>query len=118
MAGGGLGLLALLVSGFSIGARGWAFESLTAAFGELAARQPGVGWGGFVVLTALLMLAAFGMARRGYFKGDLFVAAAVLGCGSLLALFILFPVLKALSAAFFLEDGGFALGRHRGPRGQ
>jgi iron(III) transport system permease protein len=60
-----------------------------------------MGWGGFVALTALLMLGAFGVARRGFFKGDLFVAAAVLGCGSLLALFILFPVLKALSAAFF-----------------
>ncbi len=106
--GGGLGLLALLVSGFAIGARGWAFESITAAFGELGARQPGIGWGGFVALTALLVLAASGFARRGYFKGDLFVAAAVLCCGSLLALFIVFPVLKTLGAAFLTEDGQFA----------
>lgn len=107
--GGGLGLVALLVSGFAIGARGWAFDWLNTSFGELAMRQPGVGWGGFVVLTALLVLTAFGVARRGYFKGDLFVAAAVLGMGSLLALFIVFPVLKALSGAFFLEDGPFSL---------
>lgn len=107
--GGGLGLVSLLVSGFAIGARGWAFDWLNTSFGELAMRQPGVGWGGFVVLTALLVLASFGLARRGYFKGDLFVAAAVLGMGSLLALFIVFPVLKALSGAFFLEDGPFSL---------
>jgi len=107
--GGGLGLVSLLVSGFAIGARGWAFDGLNASFGELTMRQPGVGWGGFVVLTALLVLAAFGVARRGYFKSDLFVAAAVLGMGSLLALFIVFPVLKALSGAFFLEDGPFSL---------
>ena len=107
--GGGLGVLSLLVSGFLIGARGWAFESLTLNFGALTARQPGVGWGGFVVLTALLMLTAFGIARRGYFKGDLFVAAAVLGCASLLGLFIVFPVLKALAAAFFDEQGQFSL---------
>lgn len=107
--GGGFGLVSLLVSGFAIGARGWAFDWLNASFGELTMRQPGVGWGGFVVLTALLVLAAFGVARRGYFKGDLFVAAAVLGMGSLLALFIVFPVLKALSGAFFLEDGPFSL---------
>lgn len=107
--GGGLGLVSLLVSGFAIGARGWAFDGLHASFGELTMRQPGVGWGGFVVLTALLVLASFGVARRGYFKGDLFVAAAVLGMGSLLALFIVFPVLKALSGAFFLEDGPFSL---------
>ena len=109
IAGGGLGALSLLVSGFLIGARGWAFESFTVNFGELAARQPGVGWGGFVVLTALLMLTAFGIARRGYFKGDLFVAAAVVGCGSLLCLFIVFPVLKALAGAFLTEDGQFAV---------
>ena len=79
------------------------------SLGELNARQPGMGWGGFVVLSALLVLTAFGIARRGFFKGDLFVSAAVLVCGSLLALFIVFPVLKALSAAFFLEDGPFSL---------
>ncbi|WP_298932926.1 iron ABC transporter permease [uncultured Ramlibacter sp.] len=105
LAGGGLGLLALLASGFLVGARGWAFESLTAAFGELAARQPGMGWGAFAALTALLVLAAFGVARRGFFKGDLFVAAAVLACGSLLLLFIVFPVTKTLAAAFVAEDG-------------
>ncbi|MDP3229787.1 MAG: iron ABC transporter permease [Acidovorax sp.] len=110
VAGGALGLAALLLSGFTVGARGWAFEWMTQSLGELGARQPGMGWGGFVVLTALLVLLAFGVARRGFFKGDLFVAAAVLGSGSLLALFIVFPVLKALSAAFFLEDGPFSLG--------
>lgn len=109
IAGGALGLVALLLSGFTIGARGWAFEWMNASLGELGTRQPGMGWGGFVVLSALLVLMSFGIARRGFFKGDLFVAAAVLGCGSLLALFIVFPVLKALSAAFFLEDGPFSL---------
>lgn len=109
VAGGVLGLLALLLSGFTIGARGWSFEWMNAAFGEVHVRQPGMGWGGFVVLASLLVLTSFGIARRGYFKGDLFVAGAVLSCGSLLALFIVFPVLKALSAAFFLEDGGFSL---------
>lgn len=108
MAAGGLGLLALMASGFAIGARGWSFEFLNASFGELGSRQPGLGWGGFVAIASLLMLAAFGVARRGFFRGDLFVAAAVVGCGALLALFIVFPVLKALGAAFFDEDGRFA----------
>src|SRR5204863_3974754 len=36
-------------------------------------------------------------------------AASVVGCGTLLALFILFPVLKALGGAFTSEDGRFAL---------
>jgi iron(III) transport system permease protein len=108
MLGGGAGLLALLASAFLIGARGWAFDAITASLGELGSRQPGIGWGGFIALTALTMLSAFGLARRGFFKGDLFVAAAVVACGSLLALFIVFPVLKALGAAFLAEDGQFA----------
>ncbi|MFT4242842.1 MAG: iron ABC transporter permease, partial [Acidovorax sp.] len=109
-AGGALGLAGLLASGFAIGAHGWSHDWMNAAWGELAARQPGMGWGGFVALSALLVLLAFGVARRGFFKGDLFVASAVIGCGSLLALFIVFPVLKALSTAFFLDDGPFSLG--------
>jgi iron(III) transport system permease protein len=109
LAGGAFGVAGLLLTGFTIGARGWNFDFLNSGLGELAARQPGIGWGGAVALGALLVLAAFGVARRGYFKGDLFVAAAVVTCGGLLALFILFPVLKALSAAFYDEDGRFAL---------
>jgi iron(III) transport system permease protein len=108
VAGAGPALAALLASGFLIGARGWAFESLTAALGELGARQPGIGWGGALVLAALTMLTAFGVARRGFFRGDLFVAAAVVGCAGLLTLFIVFPILKALMSAFVTEDGQFA----------
>jgi iron(III) transport system permease protein len=90
LAGAGGALAALLLAGFTF-------------------KQPGIGWGGFAVLASLLVLTAFGVARRGFFKGDLFVAAAVLGCGGLLALFIVFPVLKALSAAFYDEEGRLAV---------
>lgn len=107
--GAGLGLLSLLFSGFSIGAKGWSFNWLNTWAGELNAQQFGIGWGGFVALAALLVLTAFGIARRGYFKGDLFISAAVLGCSGLLALFILLPVVKTLSAAFFTEAGVFSI---------
>ena len=105
---GGLGIVCLMVSGFAIGAKGWSFEGLTKLFGALGSKQSGIGWGGFLGLVSLIGVTAFGVARRGYFKGDLFVAAAVVGCGAMLALFILFPVLKALSGAFYLEDGSFS----------
>ncbi|MBI5276412.1 MAG: iron ABC transporter permease [Burkholderiales bacterium] len=110
LAGGLIGLAGLMAAGFTIGMRGWSYEAFNGIFGELGTKQPGVGWGGFVVLASLLMLASFGIARLGFFRGDLFVAAAVIGSGSLLALFIVFPVLKALSAAFLDEDGRMALG--------
>ena len=108
MAAGVLGVLGLMVSGFAIGAKGWSFEMLGTAFGALSKGQFGIGWGGFVALVSLIVVTAFGVARRGYFKGDLFVSAAVVGCGAMLTVFILFPVLKALSGAFYLEDGSFS----------
>ncbi len=109
LAGGGLGLLALVASGFSIGARGFNFELLQALFGELPQGQFGLGIGGALAWLALLMLAAAGVARLGAFRGDLFVAGAVLLCAALLLLFVALPVAKALSGAFFTEDGAFSV---------
>lgn len=109
LAGGAIGAIGLAVSGFAIGARGWSFAALDTQFGELAINQFGIGAGGFVALTALTLLAAFGIARLGLFKGDLFVAAAVIGCGVLMALFIAYPVSKALAGAFLNEDGQWSI---------
>ena len=108
--GAGIGLVGLLFSGFAIGAKGWAFESLNTTFGTLAAGQFGMGLGAALTLVALLMLLGAGLARLGYFRGDVFVASAVIFCGALLALFVALPVLKALAGAFFDEAGAFAFG--------
>ena len=106
---GAVGALGLMASGFTIGAKGWSFEVLNAVFGELGMSQFGMGWGGFLALLSLVTITAFGIARRGYFKGDMFISAAVVGCAAMLALFILFPVLKALNGAFFTESGAWSL---------
>ena len=109
LSGGLTGFVGLLGSGFLIGATGWSFDVLNTQFGELTVNQFGIGIGGFLALTALLMISAFGLARLGYFKGDLFVASAVISCAALLLLFIAFPVVKALYGAFLNETGEFAL---------
>ncbi len=108
LAGGGFGCAGLLLSAFAIGARGWSYAFLNNWWGEIATHQFGIGIGGVVALTALLMLTALGIARRGYFKGDFFVAAAVLGTTALLLLFIALPVAKALYGAFLNEQGQWA----------
>ena len=108
VAAGVLGVAGLMVSGFAIGAKGWSFEVLTSMFSSLGAKQSGMGWGGFLALVSLIVVTAFGVARRGYFKGDLFVSSAVVGCAAMLSLFIVFPVFKALSGAFYLEDGDWS----------
>lgn len=109
VAGGGGGLLALLASGFAIGAQGWAFESLASSFGPLAGGQFGIGWGGAAALLALLMLLGAGVARLGLFRGDIFVAGAVVLCAALLALFVALPVTKSLVGAFLDEGGAWSL---------
>ncbi len=101
MAAGFGGALLVLTQGFTIAGAGGA---LPAALG-LAQGQPGFGLGATAVLAALLMLGAFGIARTGAFRGDLFVAAAVTLSGALLLLFVAYPVFTALGGAF-LDDAG------------
>ena len=74
--GSALGLAGLLVTGFAVGARGWSFESLDAAFRRRCRRTGGLGLGGVLALASLLMLLGLGLARRGFFRGDLFVSPA------------------------------------------
>ncbi len=105
VAGAGLGLAGLVLSGLAIGPRGWAWEWPAALWGEWAVTQSGVGWGGALVSAALLCLLGMGLARSGRFRGDLFVASAVVVCMALLGVFIVFPVLKALSAGFLTDEG-------------
>jgi iron(III) transport system permease protein len=109
-AGAGIGLAGLLFSGFAIGAKGWSFEWMNTSFGALAGGQFGIGLGAALTLVALLMLLGAGVARLGYFRGDVFVASAVIFCGALMALFVALPVLRALAGAFFNEAGDFAFG--------
>ena len=90
LAGAGLGGAAHLGAGFLVA-------------------QPGFGLGAALVLLALLVLAAGGVARLGRFRGDIFVAGAVWFCGALLLLFVAFPVAKALAAAFLDEAGKVSL---------
>ncbi len=107
--GGLLGFAGLLASGFLIGAKGWSYGFFNTQFGELTTHQFGIGIGAFIALLSLVMITAFGVARKGYFKGDLFVASAVLGCSVLLLLFIAFPVTKALYGAFLTEEGQWSV---------
>ena len=107
--GAGLALAGLLGPAFLIGAQGWAFEPLTAAFGALPQGQPGIGLGAATLLLALLVLLGAGVARLGYFKGNWFVAAAVVLSAALLLLFVAMPVLRALAGAFQDEAGNWTM---------
>ncbi|MCE9658728.1 MAG: iron ABC transporter permease [Burkholderiales bacterium] len=108
-AGAAIGLVGILAGGFSIGATGWSFAWMNAAFGALAAGQQGIGLGGALTLLALLMLLGCGLAATGKFRGDAFVAGSVVLCAALLLLFVALPVAVALSGAFLDDAGRFSL---------
>ena len=103
--GAGTALLLWLVSALAIGATGWAWEWAGRAWVDAPSGQPGIGLGAAACLLVLLVCWGMGLARLGWFKGDVFVAAAVLLCSALLALFVALPVLKALVGAV-LDDAG------------
>ena len=89
LAGGLVGSLGLAACSLLIGINGWKFEVLNTRFGALAGHQGAFGAGAFVAFMALVLLAAFGLARHGYFKGNLLVAGGVFGSGALVLLFVL-----------------------------
>lgn len=103
-----LGLAGLLGAGFAIGLQGWNFTVLERLFGALPRGQIGLGLGAVVALLSLLVLLGAGLARIGRFRGDVFVAASVVLCVSLLLLFIALPLGISLSGAVLDEDGLWA----------
>ena len=88
---GAAGFAYTLAQGFAIGPSGWSFEALAATLPALKTGQYGMGLGATLVLTAFAMLFALGLAGRGYFKGDGFVAGSVVGVMLVVAVFTFFP---------------------------
>ncbi|NMJ41795.1 iron ABC transporter permease [Roseomonas sp. JC162] len=103
----GFALLAfVLLQGHAIGLRGLRWGWLAPLLGAPPAQQA-LGWGGALVLAAAIGLIAAGLAQRGRFGGDAFIAFLVVGSGALLLLFVFVPLLVILSAAA-VEDGHLA----------
>jgi iron(III) transport system permease protein len=108
-----LGGVLLLLQGAAVTHRGLVLPALAPLFGG-AAPQPGLGGGGWLALAALTMLAGAGIAERGGFRGDAFLAGAVLLLGVLLTLFVFLPLGLMFAGAFQDRDGFFAPARFLG----
>ena len=83
---GGVGLVYFFAQGFAIP----------------PPRQYGMGLGASLVGSAFAVMFAQGLADRGYFKGDAFVAGGVVVIALLVAVFTFYPVLTILVSA--VED--------------
>jgi len=100
LAAGCLGLAGISLQGWLIGVRGWAYPILEGAFGDLGDRQFGLGWGGAIAFAAFLLMLTDGLALKGRFGGDRFVAGAVGVLAASIALFTVWPVATILAQAF------------------
>jgi len=117
-----LGLLALAAAAWRIDERrrlgaalvwlaGGAFLYLV-ALGIVAhalPRSAALGSGAVPVAMALVACVGLGLALRGHFHGDGFVAASVLGVAVTVGLFTAFPLVKLLTSAFQDAEGAFGV---------
>ena len=106
---GALGFVYLLAQGFAIGPRGFSYGWLAASLGTLEVGQYGMGLGAALTASAFAMLFAVGIADRGAFKGDAFVACSVVAVSVLVATFTFFPVTTILVQAAQDGEGAFSL---------
>jgi iron(III) transport system permease protein len=106
---GALGFLYLLAQGFAIGARGFSYPWLAAAFGPVASGQYGMGLGAALTAAAFAMTFATAIAERGAFRGDAFVACSVVAVSALVAAFIFYPVVTILVQAAQDAEGAWSL---------
>ncbi len=67
-----------------------------------------MGWGAALSGTAFTMLFALGLAERGYFNGDAFIAGAVVGIAVSVAIFTFYPVVRILLSAVQDQGGAFS----------
>jgi iron(III) transport system permease protein len=105
---GALGFAWLAVQGFAIGPRGIASPALGEWLGSITVGQPGMGLGAALVASGFAMTFAIGLATRGAFKGDAFVACSVVGVAVLVTTFTFFPMVKILREAVVDGAGAFS----------
>jgi len=106
---GAFGLMSVLAIALAIDIDGWTWPPLARLFGPLSRRQPGLGYGAFAVVAALLVFLCHGLALRGLARGSTFVAATIGGAVSLVSLFTLYPLAMLFRQAFLDPSGNVSL---------
>ena len=106
---GGFGVAYTLLQGFALGIKGWSFGFLTALAGTTTQTQIGMGLGAVLVVLAFLFLLTTGIALRGSFRGDMFVAGGVGLCVLLVVLFTFVPLFVMLTGGFQNQEGAWSI---------
>lgn len=99
----------LFLQGFGITLNGPVLPGIAVLFPSAAAGQPGFGWGAWLAGLALVGAIAELLAARGFCRGERFPAFAVIGIVAALTLFVFFPIIRLISAAFITPEGNLSL---------
>jgi iron(III) transport system permease protein len=99
LAGAGI-LVWVFALGHAIGLRGLEWGWLAPLLGD-APPQPALGWGALLLVAGATGLLAAGLATRGAFGADAFIAFLVAGSALLLLLFVFAPLVTILTAAIY-----------------
>jgi iron(III) transport system permease protein len=106
------GFFYLLIQGLGIGAKG-AGDGITGQlFSGLVvkgANQFGIGLGASIAAIALIMIGSIGLAARGYFRAEPFVAACVVSVAALVGIFTFWPLLVMLISGVQDADGAYSM---------
>jgi iron(III) transport system permease protein len=105
---GAFGFSWLVAQGLGIGLRGFTADWLTSLFGPLDDRQFGMGYGAMITASSFLFLFTQGIAARGAVNGDVFVTGAIGGVIAVVTVFVFYPILIMMLAAFATDDGGYS----------
>lgn len=102
-AGGLAGLAWIVIEGLAIGLNGWRYDGLGALFGLPGPAQGGMGAGAGVTALSFLLLLSYGLAWRGWCRGDAFIVSSIAIIAALIAVFVFYPVSTVLASA--VQDG-------------
>jgi len=94
----------IFAQGYAIGLRGLEWSWLAPILGPEVPAQAALGWGGALAIAGFTGICAAGLAARGRFGGDAFIAFLVIGSALLLVLFVFLPLLRVLQAAIYEHD--------------
>ena len=102
VAGGGI-IAWVFLMGEAIGLHGLEWTWLAPLLGA-PPPQPALGWGALAVLAGATGLLAAGLASRGAFRADAFIAFLVTGSTLLLLIFVFAPLARILTEALYEGD--------------
>ena len=104
-----LGLGYIIVQSFMIGDFGVNYTVLERFF-SVDAYQYGLGMGAVLLLYCYLLILSYGLALKGFMKGDMFAISCLIVIIFLVLVFVFFPVFNILIRAFWESETGYSLG--------